>query len=80
MKEEDMKILVINEITDVLQLDQDEIDEKESFYKLGISSVQALKIINRIRKKLKIEIDPVAMFEYKCIAELCGYLTKVVNQ
>lgn len=44
------------------------------FFKLGVTSIQALKVINKMRKALEIEINPAAIFEYKCIAELAEYL------
>jgi acyl carrier protein len=64
------------EIAAILNEEPDSIDEDINFLRIGISSVQALKIINRIRKKLEIDINPVAMFEYKTISELAGYLSE----
>ena len=56
--------------------DLESIDEKANFFKLGISSVQALKIINKLRKKLAVDVSPVAMFEFKCISDLSTYLSE----
>ena len=61
-------------VAEALGEDVSEIDENTSFFRIGISSVQALKIMNKLRKNLNIEVSPVAMFEYKCIAELAAYL------
>lgn len=58
----------------------EEIDDEVSFFKLGISSIQALKIINRMRKMLEIDIDPVAMFEYKSVSSLAQYLYECVQE
>ena len=74
MKKEDIIELIKTEIALALNQDPDDIDEDVNFLRVGISSVQALKIINRVRKKLEIEINPVALFEYKTIVEFAGYL------
>ena len=79
MSKEDIIELLKAEIALVLNQDPDSIDEEVNFLKVGISSVQALKIINRVRKKLEIEINPVALFEYKTIAEFAGYLSESLN-
>ncbi len=79
MNKEEIIAFIKEEIAAVLNQNPDSIDEDVNFLKVGISSVQALKIINRIRKKLEIEINPVAMFEYKTIAELAGYLDECVK-
>ena len=60
--------------------DPETIDENANFFRLGVSSVQALKIINRIRKKLEVDISPVAIFEYKCISDLSAYLNGCLGE
>lgn len=62
------------QIASVTQTDPKGLDENMSFIKCGISSIQAIMIINRIKKNLKLEINPVAMFEHKNISELSLYL------
>ncbi len=68
-----------DEIALVLNQNSDSIDEHVNFLRIGISSIQTLKIINRIRKKLEIDINPIAMFEYKTIAEFSGYLFECIK-
>ena len=53
---------------------KESIDENTNFFQIGISSIEALKIMNKLRKRLQVEISPVAMFEYKTIAEMSEYL------
>lgn len=55
------------------------IDQDLNFLRFGISSIQTLKIINRIKKTLEIDISPVAMFEYKTISELAVYLSECMS-
>ena len=79
MTKEDIVELLKTEIAWTLNQDPDSIDEEVNFLKVGVSSVQALKIINRVRKKLEVEINPVALFEYKTIAEFAAYLSESLN-
>ena len=58
----------------------DYLDEEMSFLKLGISSIQTIMIINKIKKKLDIDINPIAMFEYKNISEFATYLGEFIIQ
>lgn len=62
------------QIASVTGMNPDDLDERMSFIKCGISSLQAIMILNRIKKKLQADINPVAMFEYKNISELSSYL------
>ena len=68
------------EIASAIHADINEIDEDVNFLKLGISSLQALKMINRIKQKLAIEINPVALLEYKTISAFSGYLVESLAQ
>jgi len=79
MSKEEIIMAIKEGIAAVLNVDPDSIDEDSNLLKIGVSSVQALKIINRIRKKLDIDISPVAMFEYKTISAFAGYLSECVS-
>lgn len=80
MKKEEIIELIKTQLANVLGMDVDDIDDNVSFYKLGVTSVQALKVVNRVRKSLTVDVNPVAMFEYKCVEELADYLVEVVNE
>lgn len=68
------------EIAKIVQRDVDSIDEGERLLKMGVSSIQAIKIINQIRKRLEVDINPVALFEYKTINEFSEYLVTLKNE
>jgi acyl carrier protein len=73
---EHIKSVLIKEIAVELAIAPGEIDEDASFMRLGVSSVQALKIINRLRKELDMDINPVALFEFKTVEDISGYLAE----
>lgn len=77
MKREEIVAYMTAEIAENLKESEENIDPDANFMKLGISSVQALKIINKLRKKWNVDITPVAMFEYKTITEFADFLTGV---
>ncbi|MFT4295991.1 MAG: acyl carrier protein [Micropruina sp.] len=74
MDKEEIKDALTAEIAAELGIDPDGIDDQMSFMRLGISSVQALKVVNRLRKRLAIDINPVAIFEFKTIDDIAEYL------
>ncbi len=80
MSKEEVVAFIKEEIATLLDKRPEDIDDDTNFLKVGISSIQALKIINRARRKLGVDISPVAMFEYKTISEFGGYLSECMEQ
>ncbi|THV24620.1 acyl carrier protein [Glycomyces paridis] len=79
MDEEQIKAVLTKLIADEIGTAPGEIDEQASFMRLGVSSVQALKIVNRLRKELDMDINPVALFEFKTIEDISGYLAEAFD-
>lgn len=71
--------LIKEQIASVINQEIDSIDEEMDFIKFGVSSLQTIMIINKIKKKLNIDINPIAMFEYKSINQLVNYLETRMN-
>ncbi|GGH45670.1 acyl carrier protein [Paenibacillus silvae] len=80
MTREEIEGFMKSQIAAALNQEPEDIDEETNFLKIGISSVQALKIINRTRKHLQVDISPVALFEYKTITEFASYLHESLLQ
>lgn len=76
MDADHIKTVLIKEIATELSIAPGEIDDQSSFMRLGVSSVQALKIINRLRKELDIDVNPVALFEFKTVEDISDYLAE----
>jgi len=76
MDQDHIKVVLTKEIAAELAIAPGEIDEDTSFMRLGVSSIQALKIINRLRKELGIDINPVALFEFKTVEDISAYLAE----
>ncbi|MCK4258168.1 MAG: acyl carrier protein [Halanaerobiales bacterium] len=80
MTKEEVIMLIKEEIAVVINQEPNSIDEDEVLLRIGISSVQILKIINRLRKKLVVDISPVALFEYKTISAFANYLHQSMKE
>jgi phosphopantetheine attachment domain protein len=76
MTKEYVTKMLTEEIATELNTTPDEIDEHTSFMRMGISSIQALKIINRLRKTLSIKVNPVALFQFDTIDEISSCLAE----
>ncbi|GAA1848831.1 acyl carrier protein [Myceligenerans crystallogenes] len=76
MEKEEIRAVLVKEIATELSIAPGEIEEDASFMKLGVSSVQALKIVNRLRKELDMDINPVALFEFKTVDDISEYLAE----
>jgi len=70
---EQLMDLAKKRISEVVGLHPSEINEDESFLKMGISSIQAVKIINLMQKDLDMELNPAILFEYETLGELVDY-------
>jgi len=62
------------EIGRVVQRDADSIDDDDKILEMGVSSIQAIKIINQVKRRLNVDINPVVIFEYNRINRLAEYL------
>lgn len=68
------------EIALAVHQEPESIDPDLNFLKIGISSISTLRIINKIKKKLQVDISLVAMFEYKTISEFAKYLSQCCDE
>lgn len=76
MDQHEIKQILTEEIATELGMPAEQIDDQASFMRLGISSVQALKVVNRLRKRIDMDINPVAIFEFKTIDDIAEYLAE----
>ncbi len=74
-----IKCFLKEQIAKMVNEDVLAIDENTHFMKFGISSIQTIMIINKIKKLLDLDLNPIAMFEHKNIAELAGYISECIE-
>lgn len=79
MTKNEINQVVKESLGSILEIEPEEIDDDEDFFHLGVSSIQALKVVNILRKKLDIEINPVAMFEFQTVNDITEYLCNEAN-
>lgn len=73
MTREEIVETIKNELATILNIEIDQVDEETNFLKIGLSSVQALKVINRLRKQFSVEINPAVIFEFKRVGDIADY-------
>lgn len=66
--------LIKEQIAAIGGFDVSDVNEDQSFLKMGISSIKTFMITNRISDKLGIDLDPTVMLEYKNISSLYEYI------
>ncbi|HEY5978866.1 MAG TPA: acyl carrier protein [Microlunatus sp.] len=76
MNKETIRTVLLQEISTEIAIPAADIDDQASFMRLGVSSVQALKIISRLRRQLDLDINPVALFEFKTVDDISEYLAE----
>lgn len=74
MTKEELLERIKVKISEVVGLHPEDVDEDEKFLKMGISSIQAIKIVNALQEQFNAEINPAIMFEYETLSELVDYL------
>ncbi|GAB3166442.1 hypothetical protein GCM10027059_25520 [Myceligenerans halotolerans] len=80
MTKDEIKAVLIKEIAAELSIAPADVEDDEGFMQLGVSSVQALKIVNRLRKELGMDINPVALFEFKTVDDISAYLAEEAEE
>lgn len=67
-------------ICDLLYLEVDEIEENETFIKLGLDSVLGVELIRKINKKWQLSLATAQIYNYPSILELSNYIGSVANK
>ena len=71
---DDIRTAIVGEVAAELQIPAEQVDPEASFMRLGLTSLQSMRIVNRLRTELNMHIDPVALFEYETVEELAEFL------
>jgi len=61
-------------VAGVLKLNQEDIGLRERLFDLGIDSLMAVELKNRLQKNLKIVLSSTLLFDYPTVETLLGYL------
>lgn len=65
---------IVAQVASTMQVDAAEVAVNQSFYRLGVSSVKGVEIINRLGSVFGIALSPVILFEASTPDKLSGYL------
>ena len=56
-----------------------DIGDDASFYSLGLDSISAVYILDRLEKTLKVEMNPLFFWDYPTVGLLADHLTSLMN-
>lgn len=73
---EEVSGIIKNQIGAALGFDINDIDQTQSFMRMGLSSLKTITITSQISNELGIDLDPTAMLEHKNIPSLCDYIVE----
>ena len=75
MTSENIIQMITEEIADALEVPVSEISPDEDFMEMGLTSLEAIKLINTIKDRFNLpDIGPALIFEYHSIHELSEHL------
>ncbi|MBZ9609088.1 SDR family NAD(P)-dependent oxidoreductase [Clostridium estertheticum] len=63
-----------NIVSEMADIDEEEIDTREGFYNQGLYSQDLLKIVTKLEERLETSLYPTLLFEYTNIDELSKYI------
>lgn len=70
----EVKNIVYRVISEQLDMVQDELDIGVNFLELGLDSVGAIKVIEKLSKELKVQLYPTIIFEYQTPEALARFI------
>ncbi|BAH06470.1 type I polyketide synthase [Clostridium kluyveri] len=76
-KSQNIRETVCKIIADQLQVHQEELDIGQNFLELGLDSLGAVKVMEKLGHNLGIELYPTLIFEYQTPDSLAQYIEKV---
>lgn len=54
-----------------------EIEDRDSFYSLGLDSVSAVFVLDNLEKQLKVEMNPMFFWDYPTVDLLAEHITSL---
>jgi acyl carrier protein len=67
---------MISYVAEILEVDPSKVDVKVPFDRYGLDSSVAISLTNELEEWLKIELDPMLLYDYPTIDALVRHLTE----
>lgn len=75
MNEVEILKLLKQEIAAETGIHLEEIEDSSTFYDLGLDSVSCVFVLDKIEKKLKLELNPIYFWDYPTVGQFAGYIS-----
>jgi acyl carrier protein len=67
------------EISKETGLSLNEIENYSSFYSLGLNSVSCVYVLDKLERKLKVELNPIFFWDYPTVELLSEHIASLTN-
>ena len=79
MTKEELIQLFKQEIVRETGIPLNEIEDSASFYSLGLDSISCVYVLDKLEKKLKVEMNPMFFWDYPTIESLSAHIASLKN-
>lgn len=76
----DIQSLICEVIAKELTISASEINANDSFYDLGLDSVNSIFLLSEMEHKLSIDIDPMSVYDNPTVESFAKFLLSVLNE
>jgi acyl carrier protein len=78
MTKPEVLILLKSVISEETGINVNEISETDTFFNLGLDSVSCIFVLDKVEKKLKIDLNPIHLWDYPTLDTYTEFLVKEV--
>jgi acyl carrier protein len=56
-----------------------EIEDSADFFSLGLDSISCVYVLDRVEKKIKVELNPIYFWDYPTVETLSGFVASLTG-
>lgn len=79
MDRQDIVQIIKESIASEIDLKISSIAENEEFFNLGVNSMQAIFILEKLESALQISLDPILLWDYPTVNTLASYIENEIG-
>jgi acyl carrier protein len=77
MTKQDLIQILKQEIAKETGIPLNEIEDGADFFSLGLDSISCVFVLDKLEKKLKVELNPIFFWDYPTIDSLSGHIASL---
>jgi acyl carrier protein len=80
MTEIEISDILKNEVARETGLPLSTISDEAEFFELGLDSISCIYVLDRVEKKIGVELNPLYFFDHPTISSLARFITTLKNE